>query len=166
MRCTERPACATRRGLLSLSTVLALAACGSRTLPPMENAPVSNASARSAPHVSLPAPSAARNWDEFKRQAAQRMVAANPSVTYMGAVPEPLLAIPVLEIELDADGSVRSITVLRHPRQAQDTEQIAMDAIRRGAPYGDMRHLKKPWKFAEVFLFDENRHFKPRTLDE
>jgi hypothetical protein len=29
-----------------------------------------------------------------------------------------------------------------------------------------MKHLKKPWKFAEVFLFDDNRRFKPRTLDE
>jgi hypothetical protein len=116
--------------------------------------------------VSLAEPKAARNWDEFRRQAALRMVAANPAITYTGPVPEPLLAIPVLEVELNADGSVRRIEVLRHPRQAKDTTEIAMEAVRRAAPYGDMRHLKKPWKFSEVFLFDDDRRFKPRTLDE
>jgi hypothetical protein len=122
--------------------------------------------ADSAVKAPLPQARAARNWDEFKRQAAQRMVAANPSITYTGAVPEPLLAIPVLEIELNADGSIDHIRVLRQPRQALDTTQIAIDAVKRAAPYGDMSHLKKPWKFAEVFLFDDERRFKPRTLDE
>ena len=117
-------------------------------------------------HRALPAPRAVRNWNELRQQAAERIVAANPEITYLGAVPDPLLAIPVLEIEVNADGSVRRIEVLRHPRQAQDTEQIAIEAVRRAAPYGDMRHLKKPWKFAEVFLFNDDRRFKPRTLDE
>jgi hypothetical protein len=25
--------------------------------------------------------------------------------------------------------------------------------------------LPRPWKIVEVFLFDDNRRFKPRTLD-
>jgi hypothetical protein len=151
----------TRAVLLSCLSAALLAACSHTPLPPMEATPAT----AQAP-VSLPAPRAARNWDEFKRQAAQRMVAANPDITYTGPVPEPLLAIPVLEVELDSNGSVRRIEVLRYPRQAKDTTEIAMEAVRRGAPYGDMRHLKKPWKFSEVFLFDDNRRFKPRTLDE
>jgi hypothetical protein len=129
------------------------------------DAPAGSPAAAQGP-VSLAEPKAARNWDEFRRQAALRMVAANPAITYTGPVPEPLLAIPVLEVELNADGSVRRIEVLRHPRQAKDTTEIAMEAVRRAAPYGDMRHLKKPWKFSEVFLFDDDRRFKPRTLDE
>jgi hypothetical protein len=28
-----------------------------------------------------------------------------------------------------------------------------------------MSRLPRPWKFAEVFLFDDDRRFKPRTLD-
>jgi hypothetical protein len=118
-----------------------------------------------APPVALPAPSAARNWDEFKLQAARRMMAANPHMTYAGPVPEPLLAIPVLEIELERDGSIRRIDVMRWPSQARDTTQLAIEAVKRGAPYGDMSRLPRPWKFAEVFLFDDNRRFKPRTLD-
>jgi hypothetical protein len=94
------------------------------------------------------------------------MVAANPQISYTGTVPDVLLAIPVLEIELNGDGSLRRVEVMRYPTQARDTVAIAMDAVRRAAPFGDMHHLKKPWKFAEVFLFDDQRRFKPRTLDE
>ena len=98
--------------------------------------------------------------------AARRIVAANPNGTYMGEVPEPLLAIPVLEMELNADGSLRRVDVLRHPSQANDTTQLAIDAVRRAAPFGDISRLPKPWKFTEVFLFDDDRRFKPRTLDQ
>jgi protein TonB len=118
-----------------------------------------------SPPVTLPAPPRARNWDEFRRQAALRLVAANPQHSYTGAVPEPLLAIPVLEIELERDGHVRHIKVLRYPTQALDTVQIAIDAVRRAEPFGDVSRLPRPWTFAEVFLFDDDRRFKPRTLD-
>lgn len=115
--------------------------------------------------VKLPPPRNARNWDEFRLQAAQRLVQAQPDSIYLGPVPEPLLAIPVLEVELNGDGSVRRVTVVRHPTQARDTTQIAIDAVHRAAPYGAMHALSRPWKWTEVFLFDEQRRFKPRMLD-
>ena len=107
----------------------------------------------------------ALNWDDYKVMAGRRMVAANPNATFTGPVPEPLLAIPVLEIELNADGSVRHVRVQRQPTQATDTVQLAIDAVHRGAPYGDVSHLSRPWKFSEVFLFRDDRRFKPRVLD-
>ncbi len=115
--------------------------------------------------VRLAAPAPVRNWAEVRQQAALRMVAADPGGTYPGPVPDILLAIPVLEIELHGDGSIRRIEVLRHPTQARDTVQLAIDAVRRAAPYGDVSRLPKPWMFTETFLFDDNRRFKPRTLD-
>lgn len=121
---------------------------------------------RPAATAPLGPPVAARNWDEFKRRAAERMVAANPEGSYLGPVPEVLLAIPVIEIELDAAGNVRATRVVRRPTQALDTIQLAIDAIRRAAPYGDMTRLPRPWTFTEVFLFDDARRFKPRTLDD
>ena len=108
----------------------------------------------------------ARNWDEFKLQAGQRLVFANPNGSYTGPVAEPLLAIPVLEIELNGDGSVRRVNVQRQPSQATDTVQLAIDAVNRAAPYGDVSHLPRPWKFSEVFLFRDDRRFKPRVLDQ
>lgn len=116
--------------------------------------------------VALPPPGAVRNWNEVRLQAAKRMVAANPQITYVGAVPEPLLAIPVLEIELHADGSIRRIGVMRNPSQALDTVKLATDAVYRAAPFGDVSRLPKPWRFTETFLFSDDRKFKPRTLDQ
>ncbi|MEI2676605.1 MAG: hypothetical protein V9G29_01315 [Burkholderiaceae bacterium] len=69
-------------------------------------------------------------------------------------------------VDLNADGSIRHIDVLRYPRQAKDTTQIAIDAVRRAAPFGDVSHLPRPWRFTETFLFNDDRRFKPRTLDD
>jgi hypothetical protein len=119
------------------------------------------------PRVKLPPAPAVRNWDEFRKMAARRMVAANPKFTYMSK-PQPLLfGIPVLEIELNADGTVHDIFVTRPPAnsEAQDTIDYAIAAIERAAPYGDISKLPKPWKWTEVFLFNNKRQFKPRSLD-
>ena len=143
--------------------------------PPATGLPSTPGSA-ATPDARAPTPSAtatvpmqaireARNWNEFRVLAAARLVAANPTMTYTGEVPEILLAIPVLEIELNGDGSIRRIDVLRHPKQAKDTTQLAIDAVRRAAPFGNVSRLPRPWKFSETFLFDDDRRFKPRTLD-
>lgn len=113
----------------------------------------------------LGAPSPSRSMAEVRLQAARRLVAANPQGTYTGKPPDILLAIPVLTIELNADGSIRRIEVMRYPRQAKDTVDTAIAAVRRAAPFGDVSRLPKPWKFNETFLFNDQRKFKPMTLD-
>ena len=133
--------------------------------PPAEKPVIVAPAPVAAPRKPLGPPRAVRSWAEVREQAAERLVAANPDITYLGRVPDNLLAIPVLEVELNADGSVRRIEVLRPPRQAKDTTQIAADAVRRAAPFGDVSRLPKPWRFVETFLFDDDRRFKPRTLD-
>lgn len=117
--------------------------------------------------VLVPPAQAARNWDEFKRAAARRMVVASPNFAYLGKPPPMLFGIPILEIELNADGSVRDISVTRPPANAEaaDTIEIAKEAIHRAAPFGDISRLPKPWKWTEVFLFNDKRQFKPRILD-
>ena len=160
MRCIES---SLRRGV-PLAAAAVLAACSSvpieeRPAPPRPAAPPAAAAAV------LPAAQAARSWEQFRLQAAHRLVAANPDISYLGAPPDILLAIPVIEVELNGDGSIRRMEVLRRPRQATDTIDIALAALRRAAPFGDVSRLPRPWKFTETFLFDDARHFKPRTLD-
>ncbi len=129
----------------------------------MTAAPSTAAHAPSA--APLPPTRRARDWNEYRVLAAMRIVAASRGGSYDGPVAEPLLAIPVLEIELNSDGSVRNIKVLRKPSQAVDTVQLAIDAVHRAAPFGDVRHLPRPWRFSEVFLFNDDRRFKPSSLD-
>ncbi len=135
--------------------------------PPPPGMPTAPQTAAAAPgKQALPPPRVSRNWIDVRQQAAERLVAANPERSYTGTVPDALLAIPVLEVELNGDGSVRRILVLREPRQAKDTIAIATSAIHRAAPFGDVSRLPRPWKFVETFLFDDDRRFKPRTLDK
>jgi hypothetical protein len=148
---------------LTIAAGVALAACAPSR--PRVPTPAPQHRPAEQPKVPMPEPARAPNWEQYQVQAARRLVMANPANTYVGAVPEELLAIPVLEIELDADGDVRHIKVLRYPGQALDTVQIATEAVRRAAPFGDVSRLPRPWKIVEVFLFDDNRRFKPRTLD-
>jgi hypothetical protein len=37
--------------------------------------------------------------------------------------------------------------------------------VQRAAPFGSVAHLPRPWRYTETFLFDNQRRFKPRTLD-
>lgn len=154
---------------LIMAAALIAAGCAP-VRPPMAPPVDSGAAVRPAPPATGTAAAApkARDWREYQRLAAQRLVARNPQLTYTGEVPEPLKGIPVLEVELNGDGSVRQITVQRRPRpaDAQHTTQLAIDAVRRAAPFPPVAHLPKPWTYTEVFLFDEQDRFKPRTLDE
>ncbi len=170
MRSTEAPR--PLRWWALVATALGLGAC---TTPPSPqkpaDIPATSPTALEPPPspgamAALPKPARPGDWTSYKIQAALRLVAANPDLSYTGDVPDPLLAIPVLEIELNRDGSVRNINVQRVPRQAKDTVQLAIDAVKRAAPFGDVSHLPRPWKFSEVFLFNDDRRFKPRILDQ
>ncbi|MEJ6007519.1 hypothetical protein WG899_18375 [Paucibacter sp. AS339] len=127
--------------------------------------PVAPAVPEAAKPTGLGPPKQPRSHAELRTQAAERLVAANPDHTYLGEVPPILLAIPVLEVELRHDGSIKKINVLRRPGQAPETLQMAIDAVHRAAPFGNVSRLPEPWKFSETFLFNDQRRFKPRTLD-
>ena len=165
--CATQPGVATGAAARAAPVADAIRAVSTapRSAAPAGTVPTAVAPAPAATPVRLAAPGPVRSWTELRRQAALRLVAANPQATYLGVVPDVLLAIPVLEIELNGDGSIRKIEVLRKPGQALDTVQLAIDAVRRAAPFGDVSRLPKPWRFTETFLFDDARLFKPRTLD-
>jgi hypothetical protein len=139
--------------------------------PAPDAAPAAPAPAAAAPaartprYVQLgPAPTP-RNATDLRLQFARRLVAAHPETSYTTRPPDRLLAIPVLEVELNADGSVRRIEVIRKPSTGNEATVLAIDAVRRAAPYGDVSRLPRPWKITETFLFDDNLRFKPVTLD-
>lgn len=137
-------------------------------LPPPAAAPAPQPAAptAAAPRpAGLPAPRAVRTAQELRQQAAERLVLANPERTYTTPAPTHLLTVVVLEVEVKSDGSVRRINVVRKPRYAPETLQMAIDAIHKAAPFGDVRRMPEPWKFTETFLFEEDRRFKPLTLN-
>jgi len=116
-------------------------------------------------YMRLPPPLASRSEAALRAQFAQRLVDAHPDSSYTTRAPARLLAIPVLQVDLHADGSVRGIKVLRKPSTGTQATALAIAAVRRAAPYGDVSRLPKPWRVVETFLFDDHLRFKPRTLD-
>jgi hypothetical protein len=145
------------------SAAAAATSVNANPAPAESKPPVPTAGPKAGANLALPKPP--RTHDELRLQAAHRLVEANPQRCYTGVVPDILLAIPVLEVSLNRDGSIKRIVVLRHPRAATDTVQLAIDALHRAAPFGDLSRLPSPWKFTETFLFNDERRFKPRTLD-
>ncbi|MCE4555231.1 hypothetical protein [Pelomonas cellulosilytica] len=133
--------------------------------PVVAAAPAPAAAAMAPKPAGMPSPKAVRTHDELRRQAAERLVQANPERSYTTPAPPHLLTVIVVDVEVKADGSVRKINVIRPPKYGPETLQMAIDAIHRAAPFGDVRRMPEPWKFTETFLFDENRRFKPRSLD-
>jgi hypothetical protein len=138
-----------------------LAACGSSVpLPPPGPDGVTGASSSRA------AAGAARTWDEYRLRAARRIQATSGGETFGGPLPDPLQSIPVLQVRLNRDGSVRDIVVLRMPGQSLQTVEMATRAIRRAAPFEPVAHLPQPWQFNETFLYNQDLKFQLRTLVE
>lgn len=158
MLCTER-----MWWPIAIAALVVISGCATASSAGRSDIPGKHRIAESA--VALDAPRRMNSMNEVRAQAALRLVEANPNGTYLDAPPEVLLAIPVLDVELNANGSIRRVNVLRYPGQAPETTKMAINALHRAAPFGDVSHLPKPWKFAEVFLFRDDHRFKPRTLD-
>lgn len=152
-----------------------LAGCTSRPLPsdaPLPAAgpaPVAPVPAPAAPVARAPAPVAqtpARTWDEYKMRAARRIMQTSAGETFAGPIPERLQSIPVVQVQLNRDGSVRNVTVLRVPKFSPQTLQMAMNAVRRAGPYEPVGHLPQPWQYAETFLYNDDLKFQIRSLAE
>jgi hypothetical protein len=166
----------TRLGLAGLLAVLA--GCTSQPMPsvaPPTAAPapgpaatvVRPAAPATAPQAQAPVAQApARNWDEYKVRAARRIMQTSAGETFSGPIPERLQSIPVVQVELNRDGSVRNVTVLRVPKFSPQTLQMATAAIRRAGPFEPVGHLPRPWQYAETFLYNDDLKFQIRSLAE
>lgn len=169
-----------RRHLGWCVALLCAALTGCATKPASSPEVLKPSSAPAAPKAPAPAPSPAskaprdpvlppaspvRTRAELELQAARRIAAANPERVYLSKPPDVLLAVPVLQVDLHADGRVKRIQVLRYPRQARDTVDLAIEAVHRAAPFGNVQRMPEPWVFVETFLFDGERRFKPRALN-
>ena len=100
----------------------------------------------------------------YRVQTAKKIMQINGDVTFTGVLPDPMASIPVIEISLNRDGSIRSLDVTRTPRFHPQTVQLAMAAIRRAAPFGSVAHLPQPWAFNETFLFNDDLKFQLHSL--
>lgn len=107
-----------------------------------------------------------RTWAEYRRRAAQIMMASNPGGTFAGPGPEQWYGIPVVQVMLNADGSVRNVDFMRQSKVGPETNNMALQAVRRVASFGPVSNLPQPWQFNETFLYNDNLKFQLVTIVE
>jgi hypothetical protein len=149
--------------VLVMGALVTLAGCGHRGASHHAHTSKSEPFA-SAPFAQNDQGRLAPDFLTYRIAAAKKIMQANREHTFAGDLPEQLASIPVLEISLHSDGSVRSIEVLRKPHFFPESIELAKAAVRRAAPFGSVAHLPKPWVFNETFLYNDALTFQLHSL--
>ena len=109
--------------------------------------------------------SAASDALAYRKDAARHIYARFADHIYKGMLPALVHAIVVVETEVDAQGSVTDVHVLRAPSHAPDVTQAVLDMIHQASPLPVPQFLGKT-KFTEVWLVDHSGSFQLHALTE
>lgn len=165
--------------LVAVMMIAVVAGCASKKLPP--HAPPAPPPAVVVPApppppvVVVPAPPPppvvysmplVNSMAEYRRRAARLIMEANPGGVAGGKLQDPLYGITSISIQLNADGSVRTLDFLRQSQVGPDANGLAMQALRRVANFGPIHNLPGPWQFNETFFYNDGRKFQLRTIVE
>jgi hypothetical protein len=112
-----------------------------------------------------PAPSAATNAAQYRMDAARHVYARYPQQVLHGKVPPHVYAIVVTETDVDAQGRVVAVRVLRKPSSAHEVTPWVVAMIRQAAPMPPLQRMKRT-RYIETWLVDRSGHFQVRTLTE
>lgn len=114
-----------------------------------------------------PEPSAAADERAYRVDAARHVYRAYASRIYKGKLPPMMYAVMITDTELDADGTVRSVTVARPPAAAKEVTPWVMALIRGASPFPAPRQLGEGgtvWR--EIWLVDKSGRFQVDSLTE
>lgn len=106
------------------------------------------------------------SWADYRRRAAQIIIASNPGASFVGPQPAQWSGIATVTVMLNADGSIRALDLMRGSRISPQVNDLALAAVRRAANYGVAGNLPQPWQFNETFLYNDDNKFQLVTLVE
>lgn len=115
--------------------------------------------------ASRPPGSAAVNANEYRLDAARHLYATYPAQVLKGQVRANVYAILVTETDVDAQGKVLAVRVLRPPAQAREVTPWVVSLIRRASPLPPPLKMKRV-RYVETWLVDQSGQFQVRTLTE
>ncbi len=160
-----------RSGLLCtalLLIALGLSGCGSPGRPGASAVPgqLSNATpGRSTMPRPAPPPSEALSARDYRRDAARHVYDLNRARLHPGRLPPLLYAVGTLQVQLDADGQVRSIHWLRAPAHAPEVVADIERTVLEASPFPAARRLG-PVTWTDTWLWDAEGRFQLDTLSE
>jgi periplasmic protein TonB len=109
--------------------------------------------------------STAETAKAYKVDAAKHVYKAYANQIYKGKLPPLVHAIVVLEVELDQNGAVRDVMMIRVPTHAPDVTARVKEMIHRVSPMPAPQRMGGV-KFTEVWLVDKSGKFQLDTLTE
>ena len=160
--------CIDPRAGLALAAIAWLAGC---TSPPPPAAPAPAPAARApAPAAAPPSPanrrvSQATSEKAYRQDAARVIYTAYADSIYKGKLPPLLYAIAVVETEVDANGNVRDVRMLRAPSHAPEVTARVRDMIRKASPLPAPARLGTV-RYVDTWLVDKSGKFQLDTLTE
>ncbi|MGD9831461.1 MAG: energy transducer TonB [Piscinibacter sp.] len=154
---------------LALATLAWLAGCTSPP-PPRAPAPAPVARAPAPPAAAPAAPtnrrvSQATNEKAYRQDAARVIYAAYPDSIYKGKLPPLLYAIAVVETEVDSNGNVRDVRMLRAPSHAPEVTARVRELIRKASPLPAPARMGTV-RYTDTWLVDKSGKFQLDTLTE
>ena len=143
--------------------------CSSKRMPPHAPAPapapvIAAPSPAPAPISTAPSLPPVANWAEYRRRAAQLILAANPGASFTGEQPPQWYGIATVTLSFNADGSLRNVDLMRRSSISPEVNGMAVDAARRVGSFGPVSNLPQPWQFNETFLYNTDKLFQLDTI--
>jgi len=103
---------------------------------------------------------------EYRIDAARHIYSAYPMRIYRGRLPPLIYSVMVVETEIDANGVVTDIKVVRKPAAAEVAPWV-MAMIRRAAPFPAPARMRGATvRYLDIWLVDKSGQFQVDTLTE
>jgi hypothetical protein len=99
----------------------------------------------------------------YRIDAARHIYAKYPDKIYPGKLPPMVHAVVVLEMNVDANGQLQNINLLRTPSHAPDVTASVQEMIRRASPMPVPARLGGA-RFTEIWLVDKSGRFQLDAL--
>jgi outer membrane biosynthesis protein TonB len=129
------------------------------------------AAAPTGPFASAPPPqpaaAAARATDasDYRSAAARHVYASYPERVLRGKVRANVYAVVVTETDVDAQGKVLAVRVLRQPSHAPEVAPWVVKLLRSAAPFPAPAAARRA-RYVETWLVDASGQFQVHTLTE
>jgi periplasmic protein TonB len=119
-----------------------------------------------APQVqTAPRASEAEIEKEYRIDAARHLYAAYPGRIFKGRLPPLLFSVMIVETEIDSEGQVQNISVVRKPA-ADEVAPWVLAMIKRAAPFPAPAKMPGGTRYLDIWLVDKSGLFQVDTLTE
>ncbi len=116
-----------------------------------------------------PPPSAAADENSYRKDAARHVYASYPARVHKGKLPSMMYAVMITDTEIDTQGQVRAVKVVRPPAAATEVAPWVVNLIQRASPFPPPSAIAGAGKTAvyrEIWLVDKTGLFQVDSLTE